>query len=209
MLADDLPASLPSDPKPMGDLVFCTASTDEELEQILSLQHRNVEENLSSEEVASQGFVTVHHDLELLRDMNRAEPQVIATSDGQVVGYALVMLRAFEDRVPILKPMCDMLSGLTYDGRPVDETHYFIMGQVCVDKPVRGKGVFGGMYRKMQELYSRRYDMVITEVARRNTRSIRAHEKVGFELLHRYLDSDGEEWDVILWDWSVTNAVTP
>ncbi len=186
----------------MSEPVFGIATKDEELEQVLALQRRNVEESLSAEEVTRQGFVTVHHDLELLRDMNRAEPHVIATSDGQVVGYALVMVRAFEERVPILAPMYDMLSQLTYDGKPMDEYNYFIMGQVCVDKPMRGRDIFAGMYCQMREVYSHRYDMVITEVARRNTRSIRAHEKVGFQLLHRYRDSDREEWDVILWDWT-------
>jgi RimJ/RimL family protein N-acetyltransferase len=44
------------------------------------------------------------------------------------------------------------------------------------------------------------YDFVITEIATRNTRSIRAHEKVGFQLLHRFKD-DKEEWDVVIWDW--------
>ena len=185
----------------MSDVVFRTASSDEDLEQILALQRRNVEESLDPDEVRQQGFVTVRHHLDLLRDMNRAEPQVIASHDDRVVGYALVMLRAFEERIPILAPMYDMLSRLTYKGIPVDEYNYFIMGQVCVDKSMRGKNVFSGMYLRMRELYSPRYDMVITEVARRNTRSIRAHQKVGFELLHRYTDSDGEEWDVVLWDW--------
>lgn len=189
----------------MSEPVFGIATKDEDLEQVLSLQRRNVEESLSPQEVARQGFVTVRHDLELLRDMNRAEPHVIATSDGQVVGYALVMVRAFEERVPILAPMYDMLSRLTYNGKPMDDYNYFIMGQVCVDKPMRGRDIFGGMYCQMRETYSHKYDMVITEVSCRNTRSIRAHEKVGFKLLHRYRDSDEEEWDVILWDWTVVN----
>lgn len=180
---------------------FRTASTDAELEQILALQRENVEESLSREEVVDGGFVSVRHDLALLRDMNQAEAHLIAVADGRVVGYALVMMREFEDRIPFLTPMYDMLSRLTYDGRPIDDHRYFIMGQVCVDKPFRGSGAFAGMFRKMAELYAARFDFVVTEVACRNARSIRAHERVGFELLHRYQDSDGEEWDLIVWDW--------
>lgn len=185
----------------MPEPVIYTACADEDLQQILALQRRNVEEALSPAEVAAEGFVTVRHDEQLLADMNRAAAQVIARSHASVVGYALVMLRDFEDRIPILGPMYDKLSHLEYDGRPVDQYRYFIMGQVCVDKPFRGRGVFAGMYAKMRELYSSSYDMTITEVARRNKRSIRAHEKVGFRLLHRYTDPEGEEWDVIVWDW--------
>lgn len=181
--------------------VTCAAASDSDLAPILALQRRNVEEALDPTEVTAEGFVTVRHDLPLLRAMNRAAAHVVARSCGQVVGYALVMLREFEDRIPILRPMYDMLAHLEYDGAPVDDYRYFIMGQVCIDKPHRGRGIFAEMYRKMCELYSPAYDMTITEVARRNTRSIRAHDKVGFRLLHRYRDPHDEEWDVIVWDW--------
>ena len=41
---------------------------------------------------------------------------------------------------------------------------------------------------KHKELMKDKYDFVITEIATLNTRSIRAHEKVGFELLNRFKD---------------------
>jgi GNAT superfamily N-acetyltransferase len=185
----------------MKPVSYRTASSDEDLHQILALQQRNLEEGLSPREVRDQGFVTVRHDFALLRSMNDAAPHIIAVSDGQVVGYALVMLRSFRDRIPILQPMFATLGRLTYRERPVNGYHYCIMGQVCIDKPWRGQGVFGGLYQALRRHYSEEYDLVITEVAQRNGRSIRAHEKVGFELLHRYPAADGEVWDLILWDW--------
>ena len=183
------------------EVSFRAASTDEELRQILALQQRNLEEELKPREVQGQGFVTVRHDFDLLRAMNDAAPHVIAVSGGRVVGYALVMLRTFRDRIPILQPMFRTLGQLTYRERPANGYHYFIMGQVCIDRPLRGEGVFGGLYQALRQHYSEEYDLIITEVARRNGRSIRAHEKVGFELLHRYPAADGEVWDLIVWDW--------
>jgi len=180
---------------------FRAAASEQDLEQILALQRRNFEEVVGPELAARDGFVTVRHDLELLRDMNRAEAHVVAISGDRVVGYALAMRREFEPRVPILAPMVEKLRGLRHGGRAVNDWRYFIMGQVCVDAAFRGQGVFAGLFREMRALYGERYDMVITEVARRNGRSIRAHEKVGFELLHRYTDDAGEVWDVVLWDW--------
>ncbi len=186
----------------MADVIY-RAAVERDLDQILTLQRRYLEESLDPAEVAADGFVTVRHDRELLAAMNAAEPHVVAVSGDQVAGYALVMLRSFADRIAILEPMfAQMRAGLVWDGVPLDEYRYFIMGQVCVDKPFRGSGVFAGMFEKMRELYRGRYDFTITEVARRNARSIRAHEKVGFGLLHRYRDPSGEEWDLILWDWT-------
>jgi len=184
-----------------AEISFGPAVSDRDLEGILALQRRNVEESLSPEKVARDGFVTVRHDLDLLRDMNRDSPHAVARSGGQVVGYALMMRRAFEERIPILAPMYERLERILHDGRPMSAYRYFIMGQVCVDELFRGRGVFEGLYAELRRLHEGDYEMVVTEVARRNGRSIRAHEKVGFGLLHRYCDSAGEEWDVVVWDW--------
>jgi hypothetical protein len=181
---------------------FGIATGDGELEQILALQRRNVEEALAPAAVRSQGFVTVRHDLALLRDMNAAAGHVVARHGGRVVGYALVMLPSFEERIPILAPMVARLRALEIDGRPLREVPYFIMGQVCVDAAFRGSGAFAGMYHELRRRHARDYELVVTEVARRNTRSVRAHEKVGFRLLERYRHAGGEEWDVIGWDWA-------
>jgi RimJ/RimL family protein N-acetyltransferase len=73
------------------------------------------------------------------------------------------------------------------------------MGQICVAKAFRGQGVFDGLYAKMRTICAGEFDFTITEVAARNTRSMRAHERVGFKTLHQYDDtSSGETWRLIL-----------
>ena len=178
------------------------ARTEDDLEGILALQRRNLETSLSDTDVRADGFVTVRHDLELLSEMNASAAHVVARADGVVVGYALVMLREFETRIPILAPMFEVLRDLSFRGRPLDETSYFVMGQVCVAEGHRGSGVFGALYDGLRRNYRDDFDLVVTEIATRNGRSRRAHEKVGFELLRRYVDEEGESWDVVTWDWS-------
>ena len=77
---------------------------------------------------------------------------------------------------------------------------YFVMGQVCVAKDFRGQQVFSDLYQKMKTEMSSHFDCIVTEIATRNTRSIRAHEKVGFETIHIYED-ETEEWAIVAWDW--------
>jgi hypothetical protein len=75
------------------------------------------------------------------------------------------------------------------------------MGQVCVAREHRGKGVVDGLYRTLAERYRDRFDFTVTEVAARNTRSLRAHARAGFETLHVYPDATtGEEWHVVALD---------
>ena len=54
------------------------------------------------------------------------------------------------------------------------------MGQICIDKPWRGRGLFDQLYAAHRQHLSGRYDCCITEVATRNGRSMSAHLRVGF-----------------------------
>ena len=74
------------------------------------------------------------------------------------------------------------------------------MGQICIARPWRGRGVFDLLYDAHRVWLSGSYDSTITEVAIRNTRSMRAHLRVGFTVLERYRDAT-DEWAVLRWDW--------
>lgn len=178
-----------------------------DVRQILELQRINLPVSISQEELEDQGFVTVRHSEELLLEMNAAEPQIIAKDGDRVVAYALVMLAEFGQRVPVLVPMFDLLDSLEYRGRKLAASNYYVIGQVCVAKSHRGQGVFDGLYEQHRRQMSGRYHFVITEIASRNRRSLRAHARVGFETIHRYTDPDGEAWDIVLWDWGMQDTV--
>lgn len=185
-------------------IFFGNPAGPEDIRQILELQRNNLPANISEQESQDQGFVTVQHTEPLLTDMNTAEPQVIAKDGDRVVGYALVMLREFAPRIPILIPMFDMLETLTYAGGRLADHEFYVVGQVCVAKTHRGQGVFDGLYAQHRKQLSGRYDFVVTEIATRNRRSLRAHWRVGFQTIHQYRAPDGEDWDIVLWDWGGT-----
>lgn len=181
-------------------IIFTTVATPDEVRQILDLQAQNLPTSLSAETMASQGFVTVRHDPAVLQRMNEVAPAVIAKDGEQLVGYALVMPREFAPQVPILLPMFEMLENLSWKNKSLrDNPRWFVMGQICVAEGYRGRGIFDGLYLKMKAEYRPRYDFTVTEVAERNTRSMRAHERVGFQTLHSYPDETiGEVWRVIV-----------
>lgn len=162
---------------------YGVVESDRDLEGILALQRAN-------REVTADGFVTVVHSLEILRAMHALAPSIVAR-DPEVVGYALVMLRETRRLLPILEPMFEMIERLV----PPD-VRWYVMGQVAVAKSHRGTGVFDAMYAEHRARYRGTFDRVITEVATRNTRSIRAHERVGFTTLSTYRDAT-DEWALI------------
>lgn len=179
---------------------FTTIQSDEDIRQVLALQQANLSTKVTADVAASQGFVTVQHNFDLLKQMNEAIPQVIAKDGDQVVGYALVMLPSFQDLIPVLKPMFLLFDSLDFLGKKVSEYQYYVMGQVCVAEGYRGMGIFDGLYHHHRTLFEGKFDFVVTEIASRNTRSIRAHQRVGFKTIHTFQDAT-DHWEIVVWDW--------
>ena len=181
-------------------LTASLVADDAELQQILSLQQENLLTNLSVSDQKDQGFVTLHHTLPLLQQLHQLAPSVIVKDSSRLAGYALTMAPDCRRLVPGLEPMYTLLDTLSYKQEPISGLSYYVMGQVCVDKDYRGQGVFQLLYDFHRECYADRYDMLITEIATRNHRSLRAHEKAGFKIIHIHKD-EMDEWAVVLWDW--------
>jgi len=182
----------------MNKVNFTIAQTDIDLQEILELQKLNYKAYLTPEESISQGFVSIEHEFPLLKDMNEDYPHIIAKSGGKVVGYALVMLRKFGDKVDVLLPMFERINVLDWKEKSMNDSSYFIMGQVCVAKEFRGQGIFAGLYAEMKNRMKGNFDYLVTEVASRNKRSMRAHKKVGFQLMLNYAVEGEEEWNIIV-----------
>lgn len=161
-----------------------------DLEQILELQRR-------SREPTADGFVTVQHTLQILEAMHALMPSLIVRDgEGGLAGYALAMAREAQAMLPVLAPMFARLEVLD----ALRRRRWYVMGQVCVDEAWRGRGVFDALYAGHHASYGGSFDVLVTEIATRNGRSIRAHARVGFAEIDRYRDAT-DEWSVVAWSW--------
>jgi len=176
-------------------------NSDNELNQILSLQNENHFTNISEELKKQEGFVTVKHDFDLLKKMNDMAKHVIALENDKVVGYALVMMKSYQNMIPVLVPMFNTFKSIPYGNTTLDKLNYYVMGQVCIAEGYRGKGIFHKLYLKHKNVYASSFDLCVTEVSSSNIRSMRAHEKVGFKTIHTFKD-ESDEWNILCWDWS-------
>ena len=174
-------------------ITFKITSTQEELQQILDLQQQNLPKNLTREEIKTQGFVTVEHQFQILLEMHNVHPHTIAKDGEKVVGYVLSMSKTFGDSIDVLKPMFAEFKKANIND------NFIVMGQVCISKNYRGKGLFRGLYNKMAENFSGDFTRIITEVDALNTRSLNAHYAIGFEDLSDYKASD-QVWKIISLD---------
>ncbi len=180
---------------------YAQAISNADLQDILTLQSANLAVSLSPDEIMKQGFVTVHHTFDQLARLNRHEKHLMAKDGDLLAGYVLAMTPASRLEIPVLIPMFDLFDQLPFGDKRLSDYRYITIGQVCIRREYRGTGLFDGCYAAYREVFGSRYEIAVTEIASTNRRSLRAHERIGFEAIHRYTDPEGTEWVIVVWDW--------
>jgi predicted GNAT family N-acyltransferase len=183
-------------------MIFTISKTDQDLRQILDLQKLNLPQSLSPEEIGREGFVTVSHSFEDLKKMNSYEQSVIAKEDDRVAAYLLAMTEKSKEDIPILVPMFEVFNEINYREKKISAYNYLVVGQVCVAKEFRGKRILDECYQEYKRRFEKKYDFAITEIAQKNLRSMKAHERIGFKTIHQYQEENGTDWNIVVWDWT-------
>ncbi|MDP2089361.1 MAG: GNAT family N-acetyltransferase [Flavobacteriaceae bacterium] len=188
-------------------ITYTTSKSDIELSGIIDLQKINLPQSLTEIEIKNQGFVTVSHSLEDLRKMNNYEQNLIIKDQNKVVGYILAMTKNSKSEIPILISMFEIFDKIQYKEKLISEYNYIVVGQVCIDKEYRGKGLLDNSYTAYKNYFKEKYDIAITKIAITNERSINAHKRIGFSEIHRYTDTKFVEWSIVIWDWNKKDPI--
>lgn len=181
-------------------MTICLASTDREIQEIRDLQEANLKDNIPLENRLSDGFLTAKYELDFLREMNDLTPAIIAKEKGVLVGYALATNRSMLTQHPLLNDLGAQINKIPFGGKLIGDFNYLVVGQLCVAKDVRGRGLAQDLYAKLKTTYESQYPFVITDVDRENLASLKTHLKVGFQVISMLLNGSGN-WDVLIWDW--------
>lgn len=173
---------------------------EEELSQIHELNQKNLKPNIDVNEQKVEGFVSWLYSFELLKQMNQLAPSVIVKNNNEVIAYALTTLKEASLFHNDLRIMFQNLEAVQYNGKPLSAYNFYCMGQICVAKQHRGKGIVNLLYQKHKEVYSSQFDFILTEISTSNKRSMKAHENAGFKIIYTYIDAM-DEWNVVVWNW--------
>jgi L-amino acid N-acyltransferase YncA len=120
-----------------------------------------------------------------------------------VVGYALATDRSLLAQHPLLKDLGAQINKIPFGGKFVGDFDYLVVGQLCVAKEVRGRGLAQDLYAQFKATYENRYPFAVTDIDQVNHSSLRTHLKVGFITLST-LNYGESNWDVVVWDWRNT-----
>lgn len=173
----------------------------EELAGIKTLQQANLKQYLTEAEQTSQGFVTAEYSLGFLQTMHQAEPSIIAVDNDVLVGYALVATRAVAQQHALLQDLFAQIDKHQYNGEQLAHINYVVVGQLCVAKSHRGMGLAQQLYAHYQRCLKDQYRYLVTDIDAANERSLKAHQKTGFEVIGE-LRYGGSNWHIVLWNWN-------
>ena len=171
-----------------------------ELEGIKQLQDANLKKNLSEEMAGSEGFVMADYTLDFLQAMHAESPSIVAMDNGRVIGYALSATKSIRHQHALLADLFNAIDKINYNHQLLENSKYVVVGQLCVALGYRGTGLAQNMYNYFKSSLSPEFDYCITDVANENIRSLKAHQKTGFQVIDT-LNYGGIIWNIILWDW--------
>ena len=167
-----------------------------QIHALLDLERDNLKDNLDSETIETQGFVTFMYEPTDIEHMMSDAPQIIARADDKIIGYALAITRQTAEKIPLMRIVNDLCTQIPV----LSDKKFYFMGQVCVRESYRGKGIFDALYSEHKKVFENKYDALVTEIATDNPRSLNAHKRVGFEIIYQYTDDyHKKEWNVVAW----------
>jgi len=172
-----------------------------ELEKIKTLQNENLKHNIDDDTAEQEGFLSGDYSIDFLTQMHSVHPSVIAVDSDIVAGYALVTDKVVRNQHYLLDDLFKIVDKIEYDGILLKEVNYVVVGQLCVAKAYRGKGLAKQLYTHFKTEYAHQFKYCITDVAVANPRSLNAHLKTGFKIIDS-LSYGGIEWNIVLWDWN-------
>jgi len=173
-------------------------ATTDNITEVLELHYRYQVDSIALEDKAD-GFITTAFTAEQLTDLIEQEQGLfIALQGGEIVAYAMAASWQFWSIWPMFVHMTEGLPELTYQGQRLSIENSYQYGPVCVDKSVRGAGVFEAIFEFALQCMSSRYPILVTFINKINPRSYAAHvEKAGLEVIQEFEFNNNQYYELV------------
>lgn len=165
------------------DQIIIREAKKSDLPRLIAINRASLGDSLSEEERKRSGFVLRLYPASLVSAIMALEPVLVAEIGGEVAGYLYPMPGYFREKVPALRSRLLLWDVVKYKGKFLSAYRCIEMGMVVVETAYRRKGVFSRLIEELVRRYSREYELVVARVALGNEASLKAHERLGFELI--------------------------
>lgn len=158
-------------------MLICQADMSD-YQGILSI-HRKYHTNYIKPEDRPDGFVTTNFTEEQLEKLIVKERGVTIAKDGEgtVLAYAMAAPWEFWAPWPLFTCMIEKLPEFSLDGRPITVENSYQYGPICIDRSVRGTGLFEKVFCASLASMADRWPIMATFINQINGRSYAAHTR--------------------------------
>lgn len=173
----------------------------EDIDSVLALHHQNQVDSMNADDKQDGFITTTFTRASLAKLINDEQGLFVATQtidDGsEIVAYAMAASWTYWSQWPMFAHMLKSLSNLSYDGELLTTENSYQYGPVCVDKRVRGQGVFEKIFEYALKKMSARYSILLTFINQLNQRSYEAHvRKVKLDVIHQFEYNDNRYYEL-------------
>jgi len=162
-------------------------ATLDNVEEVLTLHYKYQVDSISEEDKKDGFITTAFTEAHLTRLISEENGLFIAVKDGKIVAYAMSASWAFWCQWPMFEYMVANLHDATLSGNVLTESNSYQYGPVCVDKSVRGEGVFEAVFSFALSEMAKRYPFMVTFINKINIRSYQAHtRKVNLDVISEF-----------------------
>lgn len=147
-----------------------------DFEGIVAL-HKGYHTDFIADEDRQDGFVTTNFTPEQLQDLIVKENGVIVAKEenGRIVAYAIAASWEFWAQWPLFTYMIERLPEYSLNGQELSTENSYQYGPVCVEKSLRGTGVFEQVFYASLASMREQYSYMATFINQINPRSFAAH----------------------------------
>lgn len=152
-------------------------ATMEDFDGIVKLLKTYHVDYISAED-KKDGFVTTNLTDEQLRRLIEEENGVtIAKENGHVYAFALAASWDYWKEWPLFEYMIERLEDYQLDGVTITKENSYQYGPICIDKSVRGTGLFEKVFFASLASMKDRFPIMATFINKINPRSYAAHTR--------------------------------
>lgn len=176
---------------------FRTASIND-IQEVLSL-HARYQVDTINETDKKDGFITTAFTPEQLTALITKENGLfLALQDDRIVAYAMAASWGFWSQWPMFAHMIKGLPDLQYKTHVLSVDNSYQYGPICVDKSVRGSGVFEDLFEYALAQMAVKYTVLVTFVNKINPRSLAAHtQKAKLDVLQEFDYNNNHYYELV------------
>jgi len=162
-------------------------ATLDNVKEILSLHYKYQIDSICEKDKAD-GFITTAFTEQHLSNLITNERGLfIACLNNKVVAYAMAASWDYWQQWPMFEFMVKNLDDASYLNQEITADNSYQYGPVCVDKSVRGFGVFEKVFNFALAQMAKNYPIMVTFINKINPRSYEAHtRKTGLQVIKSF-----------------------